>query len=246
MKTTKAATVRAGFTLTELLVTLGVIAVLLAILFPALRSIREASRATVCLANLRSLGVAIGAYHTDTELLPDVILVVDDGLGGGGSALPPLPLRPSLADALTGYVDAPLPAREVPGDITSPWQAHAPWACPSDDGYVLPSTQAENPFDTAWAWDGSSYQMGPSTILYLRLATAVPNASRPAMQRVITRGLERRDWPMVIDADRWHGDGSRWNTLFFPDGRAEPAGPIPEGALDAFVAEFLPFLEEAL
>jgi len=42
----------------ELLVVISIIAVLMSITLPALRSVREASRRTVCLSNLRSLGVA--------------------------------------------------------------------------------------------------------------------------------------------------------------------------------------------
>jgi len=51
-----------AFTLVELLVVIGVIAVLVGLLLPVLGNARERSRRTVCLANLRTLGHAMYLY----------------------------------------------------------------------------------------------------------------------------------------------------------------------------------------
>lgn len=53
---------RRGFTLIELLVVIAIIALLVALILPNLRGVRENARATVCLSNLRQLGSAWQAY----------------------------------------------------------------------------------------------------------------------------------------------------------------------------------------
>ncbi len=95
---------RAGFTLNELIVVMGIIGILIALIAPAVQNARESSRRVQCQNNLRQIGIAINAFEAARGEYPSLSVP---------RAAPKLPLYPasplSICYQLLPYMDqAPL------------------------------------------------------------------------------------------------------------------------------------------
>ncbi len=107
---------RDSFTLIELLVVVAIIAILAALLLPALTNVRNLSKQTQCMNNYKQIGSALIMYVND----------YDDYLPGPSIALPKLPSKPLWDGSLfTRNLNEYL-------NKSDPW-----WLCPSNGEKVV-------------------------------------------------------------------------------------------------------------
>jgi prepilin-type N-terminal cleavage/methylation domain-containing protein len=83
---------RGGFTLVELLVVIAIIGVLVGLLLPAVQAAREAARRTVCINNLRQIGLAIQQFESARQHFPQ------------GGSVPWPDLNEQIRDQRTGLI----------------------------------------------------------------------------------------------------------------------------------------------
>jgi prepilin-type processing-associated H-X9-DG protein len=70
MKIFRSKIARLGFTVVELLVTLGTVGLLLSLILPAIQKVRESAARIRCLSNLKQIGLALHNYHGDHRRFP--------------------------------------------------------------------------------------------------------------------------------------------------------------------------------
>jgi prepilin-type N-terminal cleavage/methylation domain-containing protein len=73
--------IRKGVTLVELLVVIGILAILAAIVLPAIQYAREASRRTACTNNLRQVALAARMHHDARRHFPTGYFIIQGGVG---------------------------------------------------------------------------------------------------------------------------------------------------------------------
>lgn len=143
-----------GFTLVELLIVIAILAVLSGIGYSAAGGVRERARQTVCVSNLRQIGMAIQMYRQDyngAEVgtaeqmgLPPSPLVIADGIRPGGARY----LKPDKGIFL---------CQDLPAEIRSQIDLETSWFSVYNYNIWRAGETTNPPFEEAVAKRGSEF-----------------------------------------------------------------------------------------
>src|SRR5260370_389189 len=117
---------RPGFTLIELLVVIAIIAILIALLVPAVQKVREAAARTQCTNNLKQIGLAIHNYENANKKFP----AGTDPVSGASAIVQLLPYLEQAS--LFTLWDLSKPVQSGANDPNATYHEDAFLLCPSD------------------------------------------------------------------------------------------------------------------
>jgi len=232
---------RKGFTLIELLVVIAIIALLMAIILPALSAVKKKAAATVCLSNTKNLSLAWYMYMGDND--GRIMSSEDTGTDGNGNYVGwcGVPLNENGSRMSNTQTNPPVTdedeIRGIQGGVLYSYVGDSgAYHCPADN--VRKSIYDRTTVFVSYGVPMCLYGYpSPGSARYNTQIKTFGEITRPATRYVFVESAETRNWnsshhfvigaPEYTETTRWgwwgpmavnHGDSS---VLGFCDGHSE-------------------------
>ena len=233
---------RRGFTLIELLVVISIIAVLIALLLPAVQGAREAARRAQCTNNIKQLALAIHNYHTSTNVVPAQCMSPGGQATMSSGWAPPwtLAILPQLEQsALFAAYNFSAPAVVLGGgagqeNTTVTYTQVATFLCPSEDNGTRPSAAATINYVGNYGGPGQAQCYSGTLVPLVDLNRVFNGATAPSFGRtgpVTLEGVRDGLSQTALISERLYGlDGSPTVYPTAPDGKRGIYSVSPSGS----------------